>query len=415
MLLETVPNTSTLAPRNEEVMFGPFIKYFKTLGIDFDAHKVVGKWSIDDLDEAMRAFIKALAKDKRYPDPEPYPNYTYKWRMMSAVQQAIRRSQPERAVRFASRMIASGDGPTLLRRLAVISMEDIGLASPMTGAIVCHMAQHSYQYKTHEILTVVELMSKGAKSRELCDTTVYLMLPHTLKGQLDDLNDREPEYYVQVASDFQEPTARRIIALRALRGKKYAIKGKVSYLKAPNIQYFLEALENLKLPDLIKYAILQANKAEGEGLFLSVAHLWPWWASTDLRFSEKTAWPALNFPPIGGVTTEAFDQHTREGKSAIRYILKSEKTLISHLNSVGITDTDEQVSTISRAMFYVEGSLLTPHIKHENSDALYDNILEEKMISNGFAGLPEGLAFYDLFHDSLHGLHKARTRILKED
>lgn len=53
--------------------------------------------------------------------------------VMSAFQKSIRGSDVNAALHYLARLIEAGDLPTIVRRLLVISYEDIGLASPNAG------------------------------------------------------------------------------------------------------------------------------------------------------------------------------------------------------------------------------------------------------------------------------------------
>ena len=50
--------------------------------------------------------------------------------VMSAFQKSIRGSDVNAALHYLARLIEAGDLPTIVRRLLVISYEDVGLASP---------------------------------------------------------------------------------------------------------------------------------------------------------------------------------------------------------------------------------------------------------------------------------------------
>lgn len=53
--------------------------------------------------------------------------------VMSAFQKSIRGSDVNAALHYLARLIEAGDLPTIVRRLLVISYEDVGLASPSAG------------------------------------------------------------------------------------------------------------------------------------------------------------------------------------------------------------------------------------------------------------------------------------------
>ena len=56
--------------------------------------------------------------------------------VLSAFQKSVRGSDPDAAVHYLARLIASGDIKIICRRLLVIASEDIGLAYPMAASIV---------------------------------------------------------------------------------------------------------------------------------------------------------------------------------------------------------------------------------------------------------------------------------------
>ena len=53
--------------------------------------------------------------------------------VMSAFQKSIRGSDVNLCIHYLARLIEAGDLPTIVRRLLVISYEDVGLASPNAG------------------------------------------------------------------------------------------------------------------------------------------------------------------------------------------------------------------------------------------------------------------------------------------
>ncbi|OHS66938.1 replication-associated recombination protein A [Staphylococcus sp. HMSC74A08] len=70
-----------------------------------------------------------LQKGAFVSDKDGYMHYD----VMSAFQKSIRGSDVNAALHYLARLIAAGDLPTIVRRLLVISYEDIGLASPGAG------------------------------------------------------------------------------------------------------------------------------------------------------------------------------------------------------------------------------------------------------------------------------------------
>ena len=74
--------------------------------------------------------------------------------VMSAFQKSIRGSDVNAALHYLARLIEAGDLPTIVRRLLVISYEDVGLASPSAGQRTLAAIQSAERlgFRRHEFL-----------------------------------------------------------------------------------------------------------------------------------------------------------------------------------------------------------------------------------------------------------------------
>lgn len=77
--------------------------------------------------------INALLQGK-YVDYDKFGNSHYDY--LSCFQKSIRGSDPDAAIHYLARLVASGDLASITRRLLVIAAEDIGLAHPQAIAVV---------------------------------------------------------------------------------------------------------------------------------------------------------------------------------------------------------------------------------------------------------------------------------------
>ncbi|MCI2774558.1 replication-associated recombination protein A [Staphylococcus petrasii] len=124
--------------------------------------------------------------------------------VMSAFQKSIRGSDVNAALHYLARLIEAGDLPTIVRRLLVISYEDIGLASPSAGQRTLAAIQAAERLGFPEARiplsqAVIEL-SLSPKSNSAI-TSIDSALSDIRKGQVGQIPDHLRDGHYQGAKE----------------------------------------------------------------------------------------------------------------------------------------------------------------------------------------------------------------------
>ncbi|PNZ32059.1 recombination factor protein RarA [Staphylococcus petrasii] len=124
--------------------------------------------------------------------------------VMSAFQKSIRGSDVNAALHYLARLIEAGDLPTIVRRLLVISYEDIGLASPSAGQRTLAAIQAAERLGFPEARiplsqAVIEL-SLSPKSNSAI-TSIDSALSDIRKGQVGQIPDHLRDGHYQDAKE----------------------------------------------------------------------------------------------------------------------------------------------------------------------------------------------------------------------
>lgn len=124
--------------------------------------------------------------------------------VMSAFQKSIRGSDVNAALHYLARLIEAGDLPTIVRRLLVISYEDVGLASPSAGQRTLAAIQSAERLGFPEARiplsqAVIEL-SLSPKSNSAI-TAIDNALSDIRKGQVGQIPDHLKDGHYQGAKE----------------------------------------------------------------------------------------------------------------------------------------------------------------------------------------------------------------------
>ncbi|PNZ70449.1 replication-associated recombination protein A [Staphylococcus croceilyticus] len=124
--------------------------------------------------------------------------------VMSAFQKSIRGSDVNAALHYLARLIEAGDLPTIVRRLMVISYEDVGLASPSAGQRTLAAIQSAERLGFPEARiplsqAVIEL-SLSPKSNSAI-TAIDNALSDIRKGQVGQIPDHLKDGHYQGAKE----------------------------------------------------------------------------------------------------------------------------------------------------------------------------------------------------------------------
>lgn len=343
-----------------------------------------------------------------------------KWRVISAMQKAIRRGDPDMAVKCALAMEWS-DSKYLWRRLAIIGFEDGGIPMLPLTALICYLAGKEKYRQTLDnfggrriLAYVVEQMALGVKDRTLCETCEAgkLLCAAAHKHILFDVGV-EREFLLDVYKDPSQPINERYMCGLTLAGGLWRSvpddDGEDKREYAPSDRKGLLAwLDSTSLPLMVKYCVRRGMSLGAESLPGALPLVWPEFEKNFYQASVVT--PDLpEKVMMGKLPNYAFDGHTTEGKKAIAYFIKACKPVREWISESGVKDKSR---FMKEAVFYAEGGLLCPYLSYPFSSSIVEKVREGEAFFNGISK-EQVVEFYGLVRDNLSGLDKARRLIIE--
>lgn len=289
-------------------------------------------------------------------NPKPLP--CDRWLASSILQKSIRRNDPRTATR-AAYTLWQQDRRSLWRRLHIICLEDIGVASP--DAIVKTLAAFNdapWRAKMGDLKIALYL------TRLLCSS-----IKIRLADEMYSITDRAPEYrklrevlavagnhyLADYALDQNRPLAERCLALWFLAGTRRYPSDNLPE-RTGSLNDASDVIHSLNVPaDLTQSCIAVLNKSQ-----------WPLALCTPLLWAEiqKQSRPLLisydKFQPssvMDGIPLAALDGFTRTGKLCFGSLKKS----VIALKPFSATQ-------IALATFYLEGSCVDKRLTCERLD-----------------------------------------------
>lgn len=260
---------------------------------------------------AEEAFAWVAQRATLVPQPV-YVNPEHRWRIRSALQKAVRRGQTERAI-YMGLALHRLDSRALWRAILTIALEDVGVGGPDTVLWATAAQRATFRRAVGEqplAIALIREMAGSPKSRAaveiafVADTSEQGMFAAFARSSTRDLIERTS------ADDSYEAYA----ALSVLRG----IVPGTQNPRAPDERGWMEACVGLcdGLPDNVARALRAtvARPLDNMSLGFSIAcRVWSRESPTGLV--EDAMPPSVQ---INGFPAEAFDQHERQRKQAIR-------------------------------------------------------------------------------------------------
>lgn len=130
----------------------------------------------------------------------PRPNIDHKWRLVSGLQNAIRRNDPEVAVRCADALLEL-DPAYLWRRLKVIALEDVGFGNLLACGVTFEASKaRDFRRKIGErtvLAVVVSELADSVKDRSLCDLHLLNRCMAPTKGWAEYVNKQDVPWLLE--------------------------------------------------------------------------------------------------------------------------------------------------------------------------------------------------------------------------
>jgi hypothetical protein len=295
----------------------------------------------------------------------------HRYRAISGVQKAIRRGDTEAAAKAATALYMAGFADHLWRRLAVISLEDIGLADLLSVTVVNMLAANKHLRGNSTSLTLalwaIERMCSVPKHRDLCLWAVMCddpgrNSPEQVVKEIDGLDDED-----LLSTDPGISQDGRFAMQWAVLHPKWAFRGQKFRVRDQGLKQAL--YDTLKTPALIRLLAKWHYAACKEKMVAGLPLTW-WQMPVDVESAEDFFGPPDN-EKIGLLYAASYDMHTIEGKRAMAYFAKINDPVKDFCAKHG---ADIKVY-MDRAVFYAEGSVLHPRLHFPASDELYGDFI----------------------------------------
>jgi hypothetical protein len=342
---------------------------------------------------------------------EKDPSVKYKY--SSALQKSIRRGYVQDSIRYAL-TYHSVDPTGFWTRLVVIAFEDLGIGDVLTVALTLAAARSkTIRQKiggdVKIIHYIVKAMAETVKDRTVCDLMQVHWNSPKKPEELDclrkaSLNDLSAMMLAETNTSDLKISAAWLLA----GSDKY--ENKKLPLRTGSREQFNSTIERMKIPALVKYITQRGMVACRYPMNLVYPFTWELLHKSPYSKVIETTFPADRFY-IGGLPEEAFDQHTRDGKSSMLYFYKACDPVNEWLTSRSIVGVDEIQAAIGAAVFISEGALLDKKIDFDGAGEIFDTTERNDYAKSGLT-LDDGRALAKLIADNFEALRRSRIRVV---
>ena len=401
--------------------------------------------STDEVEKNLATLLRSWMQDFPY---EPIDTYikipSHKYRAVSALQKAIRRGDTKTALRMANALHGL-DWEYVWRRLAVIALEDIGVADvPLVCATIWVCGKKQWRNSNGGCLQylhmLVHRMAAGVKDRSVIDLVCWADWGPDLDGNRAywfNMPDSESQELIGQVSqtetmhDTSQVLVNRMLAAWSMVGTKRARGEHVPENQEGSMHTFMKSWQAgpCKLPPAVEMMCMMSLNKIGDAMPIAYPLIWQ---MAQTSFMKLALTPGQHFgmhweldvkyvqlPKLGSYPSESFDQHCREGKKAIRMFNTICKPAHEYLlEDCKLAALDDPATFIAEAfrrtsilVFRVEGAQVDKRLVFDGSRDLFD-IAE--LALNWSQGNPGELNDYamDLVRENMATLHWCRRHVL---
>jgi len=327
----------------------------------------------------------------------------------AGLQKGIRRGETETALRCAARLLES-DPARLWRRLAVVAVEDVGIANPdLMGKVIAIAGQkrwrqaHGGQWRV--TAHVVDALSRSMKDRSADDLIVLVEHDPDLADHRRCWATASVDQLAEIAIDeIHSISAKAIAAWYGCGTARY--RSGVLRERNGDANLIFDAYRNGGIGERIVESCRFAARQSQYPMAIFVPIL--------AKMARKAALHEKidPIPPremIGDLPAYVFDAYTRTGKAAVARLLIESESLKQFLKTHAVEKQWRRI--VGQLLFRVEGGLLVPRLRWHLGDEIRDNadILIPGLPSEV---VPVGL---DLVRNQLPHLNTIRAQIVVEE
>ncbi len=336
---------------------------------------------------------------------------SHKWRCISAVQKAIRRSEKRPAMR-AAYAVDIADPNHLWRRLGVVALEDIAFGDPLLVATVYAMnGKMAWRHKIgrrKSLFWTIDRMAKAVKDRSLCDMTCWASADPRLEKDWEFVSWRSQNELADLMRNKSAPLVTRMLASWRL-ADTYRHEHSHMTRKGGDWKLWLDVAAQMGAPPLLRFIADRAFKKQSDAMFAAIPLVWEMILDSvkdGIAITVKHREMAT-METVKNLPAPAFDMHTQDGKRALAYFAKACGPVRAffeerpHLN---------KAATLGLVVFMVEGGLLKKDLRFAGRDDMEE---ATKWAELRGVGLDEaqGGALCQLVESNLSDLNRARAKV----
>ena len=331
------------------------------------------------------------------------------WLATSALQKAIRRGLTADAMQAVSFLLDT-QPDKLWRRLVVISMEDIGITDLDHVSQTLWVSGKRAWRREHcgewaIASSIVSRLCGSVKCRDACDLLVIADWHPDFGEQRVNFAQISDHDLADVVTSHREPLPARALAAWYLAGTGNYPAGNLRE-RAGKFAILLEIYEHLGVPPEVLQAASWGSTRTREAHAVTLPLIWLSHSSSnwsEVRREEMSE-PSM----VGGWLSAAFDMHTRPGKRAIAYFIKS-CTPVRELLLRYVPES-EVFDLASILIFRVEGAQVDRRLVYDGSENLL-RLASEGQIARGSLPIRAVPEMLDLMRTHLPDLYQARKKI----
>jgi hypothetical protein len=315
------------------------------------------------------------------------------WLAMSLLQKAIRRCEPQMALRAAATLLR--DSPDRLwRRCGITTFEDIGVAdldvvSEVIAALAGKTCRARIGGEWPVARAIITRMASATKCRAADDLLTAAELHPSLQMARRRLWQMPTPELLQLAFG-ASPLPERAIALWYVLGTNPRTSTNMLDRRGEP-QLAFDAMRQAGVSATVVATASEAFRKLRDPLCAAILLLHP------LRGQETATTKDDPFPPetmIGGVPSWAYDVHTREGRAALQSFLRgtseTARWVCAHVPS------ESRIKFLGSVVFRIEGGLVRSRLRWPTGDGLRELVDQGCGGRQGFASEVLGLMRGDL-------------------
>ncbi len=258
---------------------------------------------------------------------------------------------------------------------------------------------------------LVPRLCAAVKSRDTDDLGAVAVFHPELRKARAELACATEEGLCDVVADATQPLARRSLAALYLSGTDAWSMPELPRRRG-DMGLLLDVYRHIGVPGYVCEIIEGGAKKERGALPVNLGLLWLRAAASPTRCVKDERAALTRLGEINGVSSEAYDMHTRDGKRALAYFCKACQPVREYLSRF-VPDREIYWVIVGLA-WHAESSLVDRRLVYDGSEAFLAMAKVANVASGDFPAERVDEAI-DLMRRHLPDLHRARLRVTETE